>query len=85
MSAKRLSPGALLRKESKRQARLLMDEQGNRLSLVLAVCIWVATAGAIFLFCGALPYAADESVFTDQPSAFAMGLVLASYALMTLL
>lgn len=85
MSEKRLSPGALLRKESKRQARALMDEQGNRTSLVLMVCIWVATAGAIFLFCGALPYAADESVFTDQPSALAMALVLAAYALMALL
>ena len=69
----------------KAQARELLNVGNNRLYLAMAICLWIATAGAIFLGCGSIVYAADESVFTDQPSMLATALALLSYALMLLL
>lgn len=69
----------------KRQARALLDMGNNRLWLIFALGLWLATAGFIYMLGGALVYAADDSVFTEQPSALATVLLIASYALMLVL
>lgn len=71
-------------KQSKMQARALLDTGNNRMWLSLSVVLWLITAGAIYMLCAGLVYAADESIFTDQPSALAVGLTVLSYALMAL-
>lgn len=72
-------------KDCKRRARALLDADHNRLWLIFAVGLWLATAGFIYMLGGALVYAADDSVFTEQPSVLATVLLIASYALMLLL
>ncbi|MBE6676470.1 MAG: hypothetical protein E7594_06470 [Ruminococcaceae bacterium] len=72
-------------KDCKRRARVLLDTDHNRLWLILALGLWLATAGFIYMLGGALVYAADDSVFTEQPSVLATVLLIASYALMLLL
>jgi len=72
-------------RECKIQARALLDTGNNRLWLILAIGLWLATAGLIYMLGGCLVYAADDSVFTEQPSVLANVMVIASYALMLLL
>ena len=72
-------------RQSKRRARELLDRGNNRLFLILAITLWIATAGAVYMLGGALVYAADESIFTAEPSMLAVGLTLLSYALMLVL
>lgn len=84
MKVRKLSAVTVTR-QCKSRARELLDAGHNRLWLSLAICLWIVTAGAVYLLGGGLLYAADASIFTDQPSTLAMGLVLLSYALMLLL
>lgn len=72
-------------RECKRQARALLDTGNNRLWLILSVGLWLATAGLIYMLGGSLVYAADDSVFTEQPSTLATVMAIASYAVMLLL
>ncbi len=72
-------------RQSKRQARELLDRGNNRLFLILAITLWIATAGAVYMLGGALVYAADESIFTAEPGMLAVGLTLLSYVLMLIL
>lgn len=85
-----MSPGSLraavrVVRQSKKQARGLLDTGSNRLWLALSVVLWIVTAGAIYMLGAGLLYAADGSIFTDQPSALAVGMTVLSYALMLLL
>lgn len=75
----------LLVKQSKRQARELLDTGNNRLWLILSLCLWIFTAGGGYLLGAGFVYVADRSIFTDQPSALAMVMMLLSYGLMLLL
>lgn len=72
-------------RDCKHRARALLDTGNNRIWLVMAIAIWIAAAGAVFLFGGSIVYASDASLFTEQPSPLAMGLLLASYGLMLVL
>lgn len=72
-------------RDCKHRARALLDTGNNRIWLVIAIAIWIAAAGAVFLFGGSIVYASDASLFTEQPSPLAMGLLLASYGLMLVL
>ena len=72
-------------KDCKRRARVLLDTDHNRLWLILALGLWLATAGFTYMLGGALVYAANDSVFTEQPSVLATVLLIASYTLMLLL
>ncbi len=72
-------------KDCKRRARVLLDMDHNRLWLIFAIGLWLATAGFIYMLGGALVYAADDSVFTEQPSVLATVMLIASYALMLVL
>ena len=85
MKQSRLSYEAQITRSCKGQARALLDTGNNRLWLIMSVVIWIASAGAVYLLCGSIVYAADASIFTDQPSALAIGLSLGSYGLMLLL
>ncbi len=85
MKRNRLDAEIKATRQSKRQARELLDTGNNRLWMILSICLWILTAGAIYLVCSGLVYAADDSVFTEQPSTIAMGLLLLSYGLMLLL
>ena len=69
----------------KYRARVLLDTDNNRMWLIMAIVIWIASAGAVFLFGGSIVYASDASLFTEQPSPLVMGLLLASYGLMLVL
>ena len=69
----------------KKQARALLDAGNNRLWLSLAIVLWIASAGAIYMLGAGLTYAADSSIFTDQPSELAITLSLLSYVLMIVL
>lgn len=84
MSAQSQNVSQLI-KDCKRRARVLLDTDHNRLWLILALGLWLATAGFIYMLGGCLVYAADDSVFTEQPSVLATVLLIASYALMLLL
>ena len=84
MSAQNQNVSQLI-KDCKRRARVLLDTDHNRLWLIFALGLWLATAGFIYMLGGCLVYAADDSVFTEQPSTFANVMVIASYALMLLL
>ena len=81
----RLKAAVQIAKQSKREARQMLDTGHNHLYLVLSFCLWIFTAGAIYLLGAGLVYAADASVFTEQPSVLATLIVLLSYALMLLL
>lgn len=72
-------------RQSKRQARELLDAGNNRLYFSLAIILWIASAGAIYLLGAGLAYVADASIFTDQPSALAITLSMLSYVLMIVL
>lgn len=76
---------AQLTQNAKKQARTLLDTGNNRLWLIAAIVLWVATAGAIFSLGSSLVYAADASIMTEQPSTFAMLMTLAAYGLMLVL
>ena len=81
----RMTVAVQIAKQSKREARRLLDIENNRLWLILSLCLWLFTAGAIYMLGAGLIYAADASIFTEQPSAFASIMVLLSYGLMLLL
>lgn len=85
MKRNRLGAAVRATRQSKRQARELLDAGHNRLWLSLSICLWIVTAGAVYLLGAGLVYAADDSIFTDQPSLPAVGITLISYALMLLL
>lgn len=85
MRQSRLSYEAQITRSCKRQSRALLDTGNNRLWLILSVVIWIASAGAVYLLCASIVYAADASIFTDQPSMLVTGLSLGSYGLMLLL
>ena len=72
-------------RQSKKRARALLDAGSNRLWLSLSAVLWMATAGAIYMLGAGLAYAADGSIFTDQPSELAITLSLLSYVLMAVL
>jgi hypothetical protein len=72
-------------RQSKQRARELLDRGNNRLWLIIAITLWIATAGTVYMLGGGLVYAADESILTAEPSMLAVGLSLLSYALMLVL
>ena len=85
MKQNALSVAVEMTRQSKRRAKALLDKENNRIWLALAICMWIASAGAVYMLGGALVYAADESIFTAEPSVLAVGLMLLSYALMLVL
>lgn len=84
MRAQGLADSRTLTRQSKKRARELLDTGHNRLWLIFSICLWILSAGAIYLLCAGLVYAADDSIFTDQPSMLAMGLTMLAYGLMLL-
>ena len=81
----RKASAVTIARQSKQRARDLLDRGNNRLWLIIAITLWIATAGTVYMLGGGLVYAADESILTAEPSMLAVGLSLLSYALMLVL